>query len=154
MQENLFTLINIYLQKVEFCVAEFQKTFGDIYPIKAWRDNLTARTGQLNHGLSYEFHGIGCTFLLNDEYFVDFDFTPDLGHNGFDLWRLKQFILENNDVNITKLYPNIDLLERDFHQALSNHRIMPIAHSRLFRLNNNDATLITNPIQNPTKVIY
>ncbi len=136
MKQRFVYLINNYFEKVEFGIEGFQKIIGDIYPLKAWRMNIITQKGLIDENLSYEFHGVGCTFLLNGEYLVDFDFTPDRQHNGFDLWRLREFLeYHKDDVSLTKLYSDIKILESDFNEALANNEIVKIPNSNLFKLN-------------------
>ena len=107
MKQRFFELVNNYILKIELGLSGFQKIIGEIYPIKAWRMNIIPQKGQIDENISYEFHGIGCTFLLNGEYLVDFDFTPDRQHNGFNLWKLKEFLQYNQDIRLTELYPDM-----------------------------------------------
>ena len=102
MEQRFSELVNNYILKIELGINGFQKIIGEVYPIKAWRMNIIPQKGRIDESLSYEFHGIGCTFLLNDEYLVDFDFTPDKQHDGFNLWKLKEFLQYHEDNNLTK----------------------------------------------------
>lgn len=133
MKQRFFELVNNYILKIELGLSGFQKIIGEIYPIKAWRMNIIPQKGQIDENISYEFHGIGCTFLLNGEYLVDFDFTPDRQHNGFNLWKLKEFLQYNQDISLTELYPDIKVLESDFNEALENNEIVKIPNSNLFK---------------------
>ena len=49
------------------------------------------------------------------------------------LWKLKEFLQYHEDNNLTKLYPDIKVLESDFNDALSNNEIVKIPNSNLFK---------------------
>jgi len=91
MKTELFNVIKEYQALVGRGIKLFQSRIGDTAPLKAWKDNLLPQTGTLPDGVEYEFHGIGC-LLIFDNCEVDFDFGPDNRFDGFDLWRLTQFV--------------------------------------------------------------
>ncbi len=134
MTQELIILIKSYLDRVAKGMCLFRSIIGEMYPLRAWRSGLISRTGQLNDDMAYEFHGIGCTFLINGELFVDFDFCPDRSYHGFDLWRLKDYVMNAHDINTPIRYQNIENLEIDFNQAISQSCIIPIKDSLLFRV--------------------
>ncbi|MEM7244708.1 MAG: hypothetical protein AAF533_05160 [Acidobacteriota bacterium] len=94
--ETLRTLIERYLEAVQHLAGQLAALVGvatvDLH--RAWCDKRLARTGRLGAAGMFRFHGIGCAIDDGTE-FVDFDFTPGGGLDGFDAWRLHVFAVEN-----------------------------------------------------------
>lgn len=116
MNKNFKNLIASYLADVAKGMALFEKLIGKKRPIKAWRDKDIEQKGNLSSEVKYELHGIGC-FLIYPEYYVNFDFGPNGRFDGFELWRLSQYLDERKSN-----YQAYDesLLKQDFEQALKD----------------------------------
>jgi hypothetical protein len=125
MIKNLKALIDDYLADVANGIDLFKLKIGDKNPLKAWRDNDIPQKGNLTDDVKYELHGIGC-LLVYPEYEVDFDFGPDERIDGFDLWRLSQYVAGR--VNRYPEYEDTNNLKRDFEQAVNNGEISKIDH--------------------------
>jgi hypothetical protein len=54
--------------------------------------NLVPKDGDLPNGASFSFHGIGCYFEFENGA-IDVDFGPNDKCDGFDFYRLKDFLL-------------------------------------------------------------
>ena len=111
---NLKIVIEDYLQEVEHAVMLFKDIIGDKNPLKAWKDNDIPQKGKLTEGVEYEFHGIGCV-LIYKNHEIDFDFGPEGRYDGFDLWRLTQFI-ESRAEKYPR-YQDKDVLKGDFEKC-------------------------------------
>ena len=117
MNHNLKKLIDDYLDDVAKGMALFNKLTGDKRPIKAWRDKEIMQRGSLSKNLKYELHGIGC-FLEYPDYYVNFDFGPNGRFDGFDLWRLSEYLSEKKaDYPV---YKDPELLKQHFEQAVTD----------------------------------
>lgn len=125
MNKNLNRLIDDYLTDVAYGVSLFKKLTGDKAPLKAWRDNDIPQKGVLSDGIEYELHGIGCLIIYPD-YDVDFDFAPNDRIDGFDLWRLSLYLKER--VGRYPAYENVDILKKDFEEAIKKGNIAKISH--------------------------
>jgi hypothetical protein len=87
--------------------------------VKAWHDGVYKQTGKLvDEGLDfYAFHGIGLASHFKDKV-VDFDFAwfPEQRHDGFDLWRLTNFITSQR--NKYPAYQDNEKVEKEFTQLV------------------------------------
>ena len=94
---SIFDLINDYQDNVEKVMQAFKKEFNRTDLLTAYRhDKIYPQVGKLkrHHIKRYAFHGIGLAVDFDDNTSVDFDFAflPEQRHDGFDLWRLSQFV--------------------------------------------------------------
>lgn len=88
---QLLSLIDDYLADIKVGVNAFEKQYGSTDLITACQQGLIPKQGQLTNKIHYELHGIGCCFYINDKE-VDFDYGVDRRYDGFDLWRLQQYL--------------------------------------------------------------
>ena len=124
IKKPLQKVIDDYLSKVEQGVSLFKKQLGDKHPLQAWGNKDIPQRGKLSDAIEYEFHGIGCALIFSDCE-VDFDFGPDDRVDGFDLWRLTQYLL-----SCPNKYPDYsaDKIKKDFENALEHKAITKLTH--------------------------
>jgi hypothetical protein len=120
---TIIDLIEAYQQKVESVMKAFQQEFRRTDLLKAYRqDKIYPQTGKLekHHIKRYAFHGIGLFVDFDDDTSVDFDFAflPEQRHDGFDLWRLGQFV--SSHPNKYANYLDKKKLEDDFNKLIEN----------------------------------
>jgi len=96
-------LISEYLSSIRAVDELLHAKFGQVDLLRAWRSGAIPRDGWLDPSRSvrYSFHGVGCTVESGKEV-LNFDFGPQGRLDGFDLWRLRQF-LESR----VKRYPDL-----------------------------------------------
>ena len=88
---ELMNVIDEYLGAIERGMQLVESKWGRRDILIAWHQHVVPPIGDLPGGTTYELHGIGCCFAFED-FEVDFDFGPKGRSDGFDLWRLRQFI--------------------------------------------------------------
>lgn len=126
MSPSLKTVINDYLNKVEDGVSLLKNQTGGEHPLKAWGNKKIPQAGKLSDHIEYEFHGIGCALIFTDCE-VDFDFGPEDRIDGFDLWRLNQYL--SSCLNKYSGY-NTEKLKSDFEEAVKSGAISKLNHSQ------------------------
>ena len=93
----LLNLIADYQEEIK----KFMKTFKNEYNrkdiLRAWHEGVIEKEGSLPGGVEYELHGIGCRIYYSNIE-VDFDFGPNNRFDGFDLWRLKEYLSFRKDL--------------------------------------------------------
>jgi len=114
MNRNLKNLVDDYLEDVAKGVELLKGLTPGKSPLEAWKDKDIPQKGSLSGGVEYELHGIGCLLVYKD-YDVDFDFGPEERIDGFDLWRLTQYVSERGDKYA--VYSDSNKLKQDFEQA-------------------------------------
>jgi tetratricopeptide (TPR) repeat protein len=124
---GIIDLITDYQNAVEKVMAAFKDKFGQTDLLSACqRDNTFPQIGELNeYGIiHYAFHGIGLRATFHDNTTVNFDFAflPEQRHDGFDLWRLEQFVAGQPDKY--KKYVNKEKLEMDFNELIKRGSIV------------------------------
>lgn len=122
--DRLLTLIAAYKQAAAEAVKSLQATFGISDPLEAYHEKRIAKSGILDaHGIRghYDFHGVGCRFKVNKKS-VDVDFGPDGRHDGFDVWRLHWFVVENRDMD--PIFKRSNSLERAFEKLVRSKTIV------------------------------
>lgn len=69
----------------------------EVSPFKAFKRKLISKSGilDLEKNISYSFHGVGCSVIFGETK-VDFDYGPNQRIDGFDFWRLYEFIKTSN----------------------------------------------------------
>ena len=88
---TIIELIREYVSHVRYCASQMREHFGVQNLLAGWRDGRIPKRGEITDGgLSFSFHGIGCTVEMRD-CSVDFDFGPNGDVGGFDAYRLAQF---------------------------------------------------------------
>ncbi|OCQ23658.1 hypothetical protein A7985_06870 [Pseudoalteromonas luteoviolacea] len=125
MNKDLGILIDDYLDDVARGVELLKELTEGKPPLRAWRDNDIPQKGLLTSGVEYELHGVGCLLSYKD-YDVDFDFGPDDRADGFDLWRLTQYVSERGGKY--NMYTKSNNLKQDFEQAVKEGTISKSTH--------------------------
>ena len=121
---NIYTLIDLitdYQESVEKVMQAFKQEFNRTDLLTAYRhDKIYPQVGKLkrHHIKRYAFHGIGLAVDFDDNTSVDFDFAflPEQRHDGFDLWRLGEFVSSRSDKY--KKYLDKKKLEEDFNRLV------------------------------------
>ena len=93
---NIFKIIKDYQKTVQIGVLALQKEYSTKTLLNDWNNGLIPKSGKLKSGMEFEFHGVGCILTINN-IDVDFDFGPNNRFDGFDLWRISNFIDEFED---------------------------------------------------------
>lgn len=121
MDKKLKRVISDYQASVRSAVELLHRS-GIPLPITAgdWVRTNIPYEGELDGGVSYRKHGIGCQVDLPTGA-VDFDFG-DIGEiNGFDLWRLTEFV----DGETAKYgFESNDAIKRSFKAAVQSGELI------------------------------
>jgi hypothetical protein len=72
-------------------------------------------------GVYYDFHGGGCFFEFENGS-IDVDFGPNDRCDGFDFYRLKDFLLDTKKDNYKELH-NSEVLKREFEDLILQGKI-------------------------------
>lgn len=120
---TLVDLITDYQENVERVMNAFKQEFNRIDLLTAYRhDKIYPQVGSLKkyHIKRYAFHGIGLADVFDDNTSVDFDFAflPEQRYDGFDLWRLGEFVSSRPDKY--KKYLDKEKLEKDFNSLVES----------------------------------
>ncbi len=114
-EPNLLDIIKDYQISADKAVRIFKEKYKVNDIIEGWHRGLYEQTGKLpDEGLRfYAFHGIGLAAHFKDKI-VDFDLSyfPEPRHDGFDLWRLTNFI--QNQAEKYPHYKGKEKIEREF----------------------------------------
>ncbi|MCW3125223.1 MAG: hypothetical protein JWO03_881 [Bacteroidetes bacterium] len=114
--DDIIQLIRDYQNTVEYVISIFKQKFDSTDLLEDWYTRKYPQVGSIpEFGITrYAFHGIGLAVSMKNKY-VDFDFAdlPERRHDGFDLWRLKGFV-KNNDPRKYGKYLDDKKLENDF----------------------------------------
>lgn len=135
---NIIELITDYQESVERVMKAFEKEFNRTDLLTAYRhDKIYPKVGKLekHHIKRYAFHGIGLAVDFDDNTSVDFDFAflPEQRQDGFDLWRLGEFVTSRP--NLYKKYLDKEKLKDDFNRLI-------------------EQGIIVNPDVNPSTTLY
>ncbi len=141
MSFNVYTIVDLitdYQVNVERVMTAFRQEFKRTDLLTAYRlEKIYPQVGSLKkyHIKRYSFHGIGLAVDFDDNTSVDFDFAflPEQRHDGFDLWRLGEFVSSRPDKY--KKYLNKEKLEEDFNKLV-------------------ERKIIVNPEINPSTSLY
>ena len=92
LQESTLKLILDYIS----CAEYMCNCLKDEYPVaesllRARRANVIPKSGVLSNGIYFNFHGGGCYFEFENGS-IDVDFGPNDRCDGFDYYRLKEFL--------------------------------------------------------------
>jgi hypothetical protein len=125
-----YTIIDIitdYQENVERVMTAFKQEFKRTDLLTAYRhDKIYPQVGDLKkyHIKRYTFHGIGLAVDFDDNTTVDFDFAflPEQRHDGFDLWRLGEFVSARPDKY--EKYLDKKKLEEDFNKLVERNAIV------------------------------
>lgn len=131
---TIVDLIADYQANIERVMVAFRQEFNTRDLLTAYRhDKLFPQEGSLKRQKikRYAFHGVGLAVDFDDNTSVDFDFAflPEQRHDGFDLWRLSEFVSSRPDKY--KKYLDKNKLEDDFNELIVQGCIVKpdIAHS-------------------------
>lgn len=99
---SIVDLITDYQANVERVMSAFKQEFNKTDLLTAYRhDKIYPQVGSLKkyHIERYAFHGIGLEVEFDDNTSLNFDFAflPEQRHDGFDLWRLGEFVSSRPD---------------------------------------------------------
>lgn len=135
---NIIDLITDYQENVERVMKAFKQEFERTDLLTAYRhDKIYPQVGRLkkHHIKRYAFHGIGLAVDFDDNTSINFDFAflPEQRHDGFDLWRLGEFVSSHPDKY--KKYLDEKMLEEDFNRLI-------------------DQGIIINPNVSPSTTLY
>lgn len=135
---NIIDLITDYQENVERVMKAFKQEFERSDLLTAYRhDKIYPQVGRLkkHHIKRYAFHGIGLAVDFDDNTSINFDFAflPEQRHDGFDLWRLGEFV--SNHPDKYKKYLDEKMLEEDFNRLI-------------------DQGIIINPNVSPSTTLY
>lgn len=124
---SIVDLITDYQENVERVMTAFKQEFNRTDLLTAYRhDKIYPQVGDLKkyHIKRYAFHGIGLAVDFDDNTSVDFDFAffPEQRHDGFDLWRLDEFVSTRPDKY--KKYLSKKKLEEDFNKLVERKAIV------------------------------
>lgn len=105
---QMLSLIREYLSSARAARDLLRSKFQSDDLLRARRLGTLPKDGWLDRErrIRYSFHGIGCTIESGDEV-IDFDFGPSGLVDGFDLWRLRQFLESRRET-----YPNLQTVEQ------------------------------------------
>lgn len=121
---NVHTIIDLitdYQENVERVMEAFKIEFNRTDLLTACRsDKIYPKIGTLKkyNIKHYAFHGIGLAVDFDDNTSVDFDFAflPEQRHDGFDLWRLSEFVSSRSGKY--KKFLDKQKLEDDFNNLI------------------------------------
>jgi len=124
---TIVDLITDYQENIERVMTAFKLEFNRTDLLTAWKvDKVYSQIGKLkrHHIKRYAFHGIGLAVDFDDNTSVDFDFVflPEQRHDGFDLWRLGEFVSSRPDKY--KKYLDKKKLEEDFNRLIESKAIV------------------------------
>lgn len=122
-KENMITLENVikdYLEQVNKGVELLQQKYSVKDLLGAWRSGVVPKTGHLIEGIEYDFHGKGC-FLIHENYILNFDFGINGRHDGFDEWRIQDYLSQRLDLYPN--YSNMDKFSKEFRHLVENNII-------------------------------
>lgn len=116
---SLIDIIKDYQISANEAVNIFKAKYKVNDILEGWHNRVYEQTGKLiDEGIYfYAFHGIGLAAHFKDKI-VDFDFAyfPEPRHDGFDLWRLKNFI--QNQRNKYPKYRDTTKVEKEFNELI------------------------------------
>lgn len=127
---NVYTIVDLitdYQENVQKVMDAFKKEFNRSDLLIAYRhDKIYPQVGNLKKYQikRYAFHGMGLVVDFDDNTSVDFDFAflPEQRHDGFDLWRLGEFV--SSRPNKYKKHLDKNKLEEDFNKLVESKAIV------------------------------
>jgi len=123
---TLEDLIKDFLSKVQKGTTLLQEKFGTRNILRLWRSGQIERCGEVNGGVEYELHGIGCAIHFPNES-VDFDYGSNNRIDGFDEWRLYMYATDRPLKY--KKYTDMKFLESEFQTYIDAGRIEKMSPS-------------------------
>jgi hypothetical protein len=110
--EEVQTLLDIYVNKINVVLQFFFNLFNFKNPSKLWRRGLVNRIGYLDEKkqIEYSFHGAGCTVEFENGEIISFDFLEDDTFT-FDLFKFETFVLDKieNKESMISFFQKIEL---------------------------------------------
>jgi hypothetical protein len=93
---SILEVIDEYVRRSKNAVSRLQFVTKQNDLMLAWRTGCLDRIGKIEN-ISYEFHGSG-VYIEDENFGVEFDFSPGGEVGGFDSWRLWQMIKSEPDI--------------------------------------------------------
>jgi len=105
---EMLSLIREYLTSARAARDLLRSKFGIDDLLRARRLGILPKNGWLDRErrIHYSIHGVGCTIESGDGV-INFDFGPGGLVDGFDLWRLQQFLESRREK-----YPSLRTVEQ------------------------------------------
>jgi hypothetical protein len=96
LKKELIIIIEDYISEAVSLCKNLKKKYEVENLIIAWRQKKIPESGYIDSEdkISFLFHGVGCTFE-SDAFVIDLDFGFSGRCDGFDLWRIKRYINQN-----------------------------------------------------------
>jgi len=131
-KKYLIRVIKDFQSEVKKYVTTLEKEFKTQSYYEARKEKIIPRTGRLSDGTDFFFHGVGCRFELPSNLTVDFDYGPEGRYDGFDLWRIKNFVDER--LSIYFHYEGENILEKEFQEMIDAGIVKKIPNDNLYYL--------------------
>lgn len=99
--------VKAYFRIGFFLLSLMEKKFNSPYLLGLWRQNKIKQRGKLGNKISYQFHGIGCSFEFDKCSFASIH-LDDISFDYWDQkivihhWKIWDFLKHNFNLNITK----------------------------------------------------
>jgi len=123
-KQNVLNLIKDYISCSQYmcgCLKEYYNITGTTLLAARRNPELIPKEGRLPDGIYFKFHGGGCFFEFENGE-IDVDFGPDDRCDGFDFYRLKDFLLYTKKSVYEELI-NEAVLKVEFENLIRNHVI-------------------------------
>jgi len=105
MDNRIYSIINGYLEKVRLSTSILRQYFECHDLLMAYKSHEIPANGIIDGKYKFFFHGVGCRIEYT-EWTVDFDFQFEGRTEGFDSWRLWEYVQ-----SCKEKYPGIESLE-------------------------------------------
>jgi len=118
LQKMMLELIGDYIS----CATYMCSTLRDSYItnetlLRSRRINLIPKDGELSEGITFSFHGTGCYFEFENGN-IDIDFGPDDRCDGFDDYRLYEFLEQTKSGGYKELHDKY-VFQGEFEKLIS-----------------------------------
>ena len=116
VSDALLTVIREFQSRVAAAAGVFQ-AHGYEDMLSAWRSRRLPQVGYIDadRRYHYAFHGIGCAFTFPSGEVLDWDFGHGDRIDGFDEWRLQQFLEDRPELQ--RVLP-LSMLRSEFQGAI------------------------------------
>ena len=123
LKQEFGAIITEYVSTCKILCNELKEKYKTENLLTSWRQNNIPRDGYLDKSrkVSFSLHGIGCIFR-SDSFVIDLDFGKNGRCDGFDLWRLKNYITRNSKFE-NSVFRSYTLLETTFNELVKNKEI-------------------------------
>ena len=123
LQELVLRLISDYIACAEYmCHVLRDDYLLSESLLRARRTNVIPKKGKLSEGGHFDFHGGGCFFKF-DSGSIDIDFGPNDRCDGFDYYRLHDFLIDTKKYNYKELHYG-DVLKKEFDKLILEGKIV------------------------------